>query len=973
MKLPKLVMLCLLPLSLHSQDRDYQSLFANLRFENVGPSRGGRVTAVAGVTSRPHEFYMGATGGGVWKTTNNGDNWVNVSDGFFATGSIGAIRVSESHPDVVWVGTGSDGIRSNIIIGKGVYRSDDAGKTWGFMGLPETGQIGAVEIHPGNPDICWVAAIGNPFSHNEERGVFRTGDGGKSWNKVLYLSDSTGFCDLELDPHNPDVIYASAWTVKRTPWTIISGSTEGGVFKSSDGGESWVKLTNGLPTGIVGKSDLAVCRSKPGYVYVLMEAADGRGGLFFSDNYGESFSLLSQRDGLLDRPFYYTNVDVDPTDPDVIHVNSTAYYRSDDRGKTWQRRSTPHGDNHDLWINPENRDIMVQANDGGANVTRDGGQTWSTQMNQPTAELYQVDVDDQFIYSLYAGQQDNSTLAIPHTARVSGRDRGNNFIAVGGCETGPVVPKPGNHNIVYANCKGRFGVYDKTTGVEKQYYVGAQNMYGHNPKDLKYRFQRVAPVYVSPHNPDVVYHCSQYVHRTFDGGVTWETISPDLTAFEPDKQVISGSPITRDITGEEFYSTLYAIAESPISEGVIWVGANDGPVHVTTDGGKTWTNVTPPSLPPGGRVQTLEASPHHPAKAYFATYRYLLGDFEPYIYRTNDYGKTWTRLTDGFNGIPADWPTRVVREDPDREGLLYAGTEFGLFISFDDGGSWHSFQQNLPVVPVSDIKVVRKDLVLSTMGRSFWILNDLSLLHQLTASDFHGHHLFKPRTAYRSFDPMEATIDYYLNEDVDHLRMEVYGPDGTLFTTLRSESTAGFHRAGWNLRSTREGSAALRGRVTGLKVPPGLYRLRMTAGEEVQEQFLEVLADPRLVAGGMSQADFIEQYDLCNRVLDLQERARSFAARVDSLYDPLNKRIEQGERLSKRESRQYEHVSRIRNLLVNATGAYPQPMLLSQISYLNSMISRTDQKPGRDAWIRFEELSAQLLEMSQLVNKTISQ
>lgn len=945
-----------------AQESSLLESMSDLSFRNVGPSRGGRATTVAGIETSPSEYYMGNTGGGVWKTTNYGQSWKNVSDGYFATGSIGAIRVSKSNPDIVYVGTGSDGIRSNVIIGKGVYKSEDAGKTWDFLGLKDAGQIGAVEVHPDDPKICYVAAIGNPFRPNSERGVFKTIDGGKNWQKVLFISDKTGSCDLEICPDNPDIIYASVWTVDRKPWTIISGSEEGGVYKSSDGGENWSKLTEGLPAGVVGKSDLAVCIAEPGFLYVLMEAENGQNGLYFSDNYGESFKLLSNYKSLLDRPFYYCNVDVDPTNPDILYVNTTGFHKSEDRGENWNRVSTPHGDNHDMWINPSDPDLFIQSNDGGANVTRDGGKTWSTQSNQPTAELYQVNVDDQFPYWLYAGQQDNSTLTIPSTSSVNYRRGAPSIKSVGGCETGPAVPKPGNHNIVYSNCKGRFGVYNKVTGYEKQYYVGGESLYGHNPKDLKFRFQRVSPIYVSPHNPDVVYHASQYLHKTTNDGVTWETISPDLTAFEPDKQVVSGSPITRDITGEEYYSTIYSIDESPIKEGVIWIGANDGPVHVTTNGGENWTNVTPTDLPPGGRVQTMAASPHNPAKAYFATYRYLLGDFEPYIYKTEDYGKTWDRITDGKNGIPEDFPVHVIREDPDREGLLYAGTEFGLFISFDDGKSWKSFQQNLPVVPITDIKVYRKDLVLSTMGRSFWILDDISPLHEVNIkSNPDRAQLFTPRIAYRSRDTRGANIDYYLPDGVDSVKMTIVDSNGNEVNKLRATKDAGFHRINWSL--SHKGSAASPGSrrpSSGPKVVPGKYLVNLIIDGVLFEKEIEVLPDPRVVADGMTQADFQEQYELCVLVQELRKEARTFQREIDSIWIPLDEKKTKDLRLKTKDRKKYEELSLIREQLVTDSGIYPQGMLVSQIGYLYSMISRADQKPGKDAYIRYAELKAKL-------------
>jgi len=937
------------------QDFSFEETFSDMQYRMVGPYRGGRVTAVAGVESQPSVFYMGATGGGVWKTINYGNDWENVSDGFLKTGSIGSIRVAQSNPEIVYVGTGSDGIRSNVILGKGVYRSDDAGHTWRFLGLEKAGQIGALVIHPGNPDICYVAAIGNPFGPNAERGVFKTIDGGKTWDKVLFISDETGVCDLEMNPGNPDIIYASAWTVRRKPWTIISGSDEGGIFRSTDAGMTWEKLEKDLPQGIVGKSDLAVCKAVPDNLYILVEAEKNQGGLYFSDNCGNSFNVLTKEKYLLDRPFYYTNLDVDPTNPDILYVNSTGFYRSADRGKSWTRKSTPHGDNHDMWINPSNPAIFIQSNDGGANITQDGGDSWSTQENQPTAELYQVNVDDQFSYWLYAGQQDNSTLAIPGKAAWSVRN--NQIMAVGGCETGPAVPKPGDHNIVYSNCKGRFGVFNKLTGQERNYYVGAANMYGHNPGDLKYRFQRVAPILVSPHDPDVVYHCSQYVHVTRDDGIEWETISPDLTAFDPDKQVISGSPITRDITGEEFYSTIYAIAESPLKRGVIWTGANDGPVHITTDGGENWKNITPNDLPPGGRVQTIEASPHDPAKAYVAIYRYLLNDWKPYIFKTVDYGDTWTLLTDGTNGIPVDCPTRVVREDPDREGLLYAGTEHGVFISFDDGQKWYTFQQNLPDVPVTDIKIYRKDLILSTMGRSFWIMDNISPLHLfIPPGNNSGVIFFNPLDAYRSPERRGLYLDYFLPSEVSSAAIEIKNSNGQTLNTITGVVSPGFHRLIWDLRvnvDLPENEAGRR--IRGPEVVPARYTAELLVNNERQLAGFDILPDPRVIQTGMTFLDYKEQYDLSMKIIDLYSGTYRLIAKVDELLEQLQN--EDQARKSRKVRTLEEGLLNIRSKLVTRNDIrYPQPMLADQIIYLYNVLSRSDQKPGKDAYERYNEL-----------------
>ena len=580
-----------------------------MKYRELGPFRGGRVTTVAGTVQEPGTFYFGATGGGVWKSTDYGTTWNNVSDGFFKTPSIGAIAVAQNDANIVYVGTGTDGLRSNVIEGKGMYKSIDGGENWQFIGLEKVGQIGAVRIHPTDHNIVYVAAIGRAFVPNAERGIFKTTDGGKSWEKVLFLSEEVGFSDIEMLPSNPNILFASAWKAKRTPWNIESGgsSEEGGLYKSVDGGASWDKVSKGFPTDLIGKIDIETVLADSRIVYALVEALGEQGGLYKSIDQGESFSQVSSDRGIRTRPFYYTNVRVNPQNPDEVYVLATGYYKSTDGGKKWYRVSSPHGDNHDIWFNPENPNVFIQSNDGGANVTMNGGMSWSTQLNQPTSEIYQVEVDDQYPYWVYGGMQDNySTVAVPTMAPYGVQVGGLGYIInAGGCETGPAVPKPGNSNIVYSNCKGRFSVFDKRTGTEKAYYVGASNMYGHNPKELEYRFQRVSPIHVSPHDPNVIYHCSQFVHKTTDEGKTWETISPDLTAFEDDKQVISGTPITRDITGEEFYSTIYAIRESTIEKGLIWVGANDGPVHVTRDGGASWTNVTPAGLPKGGRVDAV--------------------------------------------------------------------------------------------------------------------------------------------------------------------------------------------------------------------------------------------------------------------------------------------------------------------------------------------------------------------------------
>jgi photosystem II stability/assembly factor-like uncharacterized protein len=975
-------------------------LFDALEYRNVGPTRGGRVTAVAGTVQEPGTFYLGASGGGVWKSTDYGTSWNNISDGYFASPSIGDIAASQTDSNLLYVGTGSEGLRSNVITGKGVYKSINGGKSWTHLGLEKSGHIGAVEIDPRNNNVVWVAAIGQAFNDNPERGVYKTTDGGQSWKQMLAVSDAVGFADIELVPNNPDVVFAAAWKARRTPWTIISGGSqeEGGLFKSSDGGQSWRKITEGLPGGLIGRIDLAISASDSSIVYALVEAPGKEGGLYRSTDQGESFSQVSSKSALVNRPFYYGNVEADPTNADVLYVMATNYYKSVDGGVNWEEMHAPHGDNHDMWINPNNPQLFIQANDGGANVTHNGGETWSTQFNQATTELYTVDVDDQYPYWLYAGQQDNgTTIAVPSRAPYGVQSVDAWLIETGGCETGPAIPKPGDPDTVYANCKGRFSVFDKNTGTERSYYVGAANMYGQDPKDLKYRFQRVAPLHVSPHDPNVVYQGSQYVHRTSDNGVTWETISPDLTAFEAGKQLASGGPITRDVTGEEVYSSLYSIRESALTPGLIWTGSNDGPVHVTRDGGKNWSDVTPRGLPRGGRVDSVEPSPHDPAVAYIAVLRYQLGDWKPYAYRTDDYGKRWTLLTNGKNGIPEDYPVRVVREDPVRPGLLYAGTEYGLFVSFDKGDSWQSFQQNLPVTPVTDIRIHRDDLVLSTMGRAFWVLDDIAALRQAPLPEVGDNALlfapaqtvrYRHRPTYNSRNPdaipqyrkPSAIIDYYLPEGASGpVTLEVMDGNGELVNAFQSVSDAeaddaveivedmalnevrfieqtaltvkpGINRFHWDMRRRGPWQEKEKGRFGGgALVAPGDYSVRLTVGEESFTQPLSIVVDPRVLKTGVSEADIADQIALERKVLTLLDQARRTAHKLD----------QELEALAETDAARRETLEAAIARLVTEEGTYMPPRLISQISYLSRMLDNADQAPGNEAIARYDELKAE--------------
>ncbi len=979
------------------------STFDDLRWRMVGPARGGRVTTVTGVDQEPHTFYFGSTGGGVWKTTDAGANWSNVSDGQITVGSMGDMDVANSDANIIYVGTGSDGYRSNVSIGKGVWKSVDAGKTWTHVGLKDVGNIGGVRVHPTDPNVALVAAIGDPFRPTNARGVYRTTDGGTSWTRTLFVSDSTGAVDVEYNAGDPNVVYAAMWRAERKPWTIISGAMEGGIYKSTDGGATWTKLTNGLPNGLVGKANIAVSKANPNRVYVLMEAKPGM-GLYRSDDGGASFTQVSNNPQLSTRSFYYTTIGADPTNADVVYAGAEGYFKSTDGGRTWANMSVPHGDNHDIWINPNNGRILIQANDGGANVSLNGGRTWSSQYNQPTAEIYQVYVDNQFPYRIYGAQQDNSTLILPSLPVAAGGldDPIQGWRTGPGCETGPIMPHATNPDTVYGSCKGQYSRMSMRTGQEKHYWVGAQSLYGNATKDMVYRFQRVSPMEVSPHDPGVLYYGSQVVHRTRDEGVTWEAISPDLTWNPEDKRAnYSGGPITVDNTGEEFFSTLYAIRESPLERGLIWVGANDGPFHVTRDNGRTWQKITPPGLALGGRVQNIEPSPHRAGSAYYSVLRYQLGDHKPYIFKTDDYGKTWTLLTNGTNGIPVDEPVRVVREDPSRAGLLYAGTEFGMYVSFNDGKQWQSLQLNLPNTPITDLKVHQKDIVISTQGRAFWIMHNITPLHE--ASDAMARataHLFTPREAYRiryraAFGGLEsardggsdpeypaagAVIDYWFaaapqgettlevldargavvrrfsslsagEQRVEPSEPSMRGPMWERIGTPRLPAASGHNRFTWDmtLAGPSDPNPARSGR-NGPTVVPGNYSVRITNGSWTATKPLVIRPDPRMVADGVTVPVLQAQLTHNLAVRELVSDMNRFASEVETAY-----RTATGEKKAA--------IGAIRDIVNSEAWRYGRPGLAAQVQYLYGSMMRADQAVGTDAKQRLTVLRKELTEV----------
>ena len=845
----------------------------------IGPARGGRAQAVTGVVGEPDTYYMGATGGGVWKTTDGGERWRNITDEFFNTGSVGAVAVAPSDSNVIYVGTGEADVRGNFSHGDGVYRSRDAGKTWEHVGLDDTRQIGHIVVHHADPDTVYVAALGHVFGPNAERGVFRSTDGGETWDKIKYVNDRTGAFHIVMDPNNPRVLFASFWRVSRTPWGMESGGEGSGLFRSADGGDSWEEVTEGLPTSAedkpVGKICVSVSAAQRDLIYAIVEADNG--GVFRSTDGGETWRKMNSDRSLRQRAWYYTHIISDPIDPNTVYVMNVGFHKSIDGGKTFSRIRVPHSDNHDLWIDPLNNKRMINANDGGANVSYDGGRTWSDQSNQPTAQFYRVTVDNRHPYRVYGAQQDNSTASVSSRGREFGGWQ-RDLYSVGGCECGYIAVHPEDPDIVYAGCYGGYmSIYDHDLGERREISIWPENPMGAGADVLEHRFQWTFPIVLSPHDPETVYVGGERVFRSTDRGSSWQAISEDLTTNDKSKQRSSGGPITKDNTSVEYYCTVFTIAESPVERGVIWAGTDDGLIHVSSDAGEGWTDVTPGEMGDWPMISLIEASPHDADTAYAAVNRYKMDDFAPYIYRTRDRGQSWELVVDGIDdGVFV----RSIREDPEVAGLLYAATETGMWYSKDAGDSWESLQLELPRVPVTDIAVKGDDLVISTQGRSFWILDDLAVLRQMQdAPKTDEIVLMSPEPSYRErWD--SSRVHFYLPEGLEEAPvMRFMDSNGEVIRSFAVETEdlkakskknmgtinaePGMNLFTWNYR--HEGPAKVPGAVAwpghppGPRVVPGAYTVELSTGDIVRTATVELLADPRYDTTG---TEYAEQFDL---------------------------------------------------------------------------------------------------------------
>lgn len=1008
----------LISLSIPSETLQAQSydekLYDALEYRLLGPFRGGRSAAVTGVPGKPNLYYFGATGGGVWQTKNGGRTWENISDGFFG-GSIGSIEVAESDPNVIYVGGGEKTVRGNVSSGYGIWKSEDAGKTWKEAGLKNSRHVPRIAIHPTDYNTVYAAVMGNIYKPTQERGVYKSTDGGSTWKQVLFVNQDAGAVDLLLDPNNPRILYASTWNVRRTPYSLSSGGDGSALWKSTDSGETWEEISKnkGFPTDTLGIIGVTVSPANSDRVWAIVENKD-KGGVYRSDDGGNTWSNINSERKLRQRAWYYTRIYADSKDEDVVYVLNVRYHKSTDGGKTYSTYNAPHGDHHDLWIAPNDPNRMIIGDDGGAQVTYDGGETWSTYHNQPTSQFYRVTTDNAFPYRIYAAQQDNSTIRIPH--RTEGRSiTDDDWESTAGGESAHIAVTPDNPEIVYGGSYDGFLTrYNHDKNTVRSVSVWPDNPMGHGAEDMKYRFQWNFPIFFSPHNPKKLYTASNHLHVTTNEGESWKTISPDLTRNVAEKQKSSGGPITQDNTSVEYYCTIFAAAESPVKEGVLWTGSDDGLVHISQNGGETWENVTPKGMPEWMMINSVEPSVFDAGTCYIAGTKYKTGDFAPYLYKTNDYGKTWKKIT---NGIPAEHFTRVVREDPKQRGLLYAGTETGMYISFNDGVNWKPFQLNLPIVPITDLAIKQNNLIVATQGRSLWIIDDLTVIHQLykmndgVRSSTVDNYLFKPKDTYRmgggsrsgsltqgTNHPSGVMTYFYLNNPKDKEVTLSYLNSNN--DTIKSFSTknkkedklevaegANYHT--WDMRG--KGAERLKGMIlwwastNAPQAVPGSYKVVLKVDDQVQEQQFKILPDENAetdVAGMQRQFDFItdvnetvdKAHKSIKKIRNINAQLKAFKKQYKGNED-VKKLVEKADTLST----QFSEIEKALYQTKNRSGQDPLNFpikLTNKLAHLNSLVSMDDFPPTQQDIMVKNELKAainkELNEFDRLITEEIS-
>ncbi len=993
----------------YSQTFD-EKLYDALDYRLLGPFRGGRSAAVTGVPGKPNLFYFGATGGGVWETKNGGRTWKNLSDGFFG-GSVGAIEVSTDDPNVIYVGGGETTVRGNVSSGYGVWKTENAGKSWKQMGLENSRHIPRIRVHPKNHNIVYAAVLGNIYKPTQERGVYKSTDGGNSWRKTLFANENAGAVDLIMDPNNPRILYASTWNIQRTPYSLSSGGDGSALWKSTDSGESWKEISKnkGFPSDTLGIIGVTVSPVNSDRVWAIVENKE-KGGVYRSDDGGETWTNINSERKLRQRAWYYTRIYADSQDEDIVYVLNVRYHKSTDGGKTYETFNAPHGDHHDLWIAPEDPNRMVIGDDGGAQTTYDGGETWSTYHNQPTAQFYRVTTDNSFPYKIYAAQQDNSTIRITHRNE-GGSINEDDWEETAGGESAHIAIDPLNNDIVYGGSYDGFLTrYNHKKQTVRSISVWPDNPMGHGAEDMKYRFQWNFPIFFSPHNPKKLYTASNHLHATTNEGESWELLSPDLTRNDPTKLKSSGGPITQDNTSVEYYCTIFAAAESPVQEGVIWTGSDDGLIHITKDGGANWEDVTPKGMPEWMMINSIEPSVFDAGTCYVAGTKYKTGDFAPYLYKTNDFGKTWKKITDG---IPSEHFTRVLREDPKQKGILYAGTETGMYISFDNGNNWKAFQLNLPIVPITDLAVKDNNLIVATQGRSLWILDDLSLLHQLSEAKNKDNFIYKPKDAYRmggrsnskslttgtnhpsgvltyfnvaNSDAKEITLSY-LTKQGDTIKS--FTTKGTKEKNNKLEVENGSNVHSWNMRG--DGAERLKGMIlwwgstAAPMAVPGEYEVVLTVDDESYAKPFTIIPDGNSetdLAGMQRQFDFITDV---NSTVDKAHKSIKKIRKINSQLKAFQKQYKEDEGIKdlvEKAKKLQESFSEIEKALYqtkNKSGQDPLNFpirLTNKLAHLNSLVGMDDFPPTQQDVAVKDELSSQinveLIKFDQLISEEIS-